>query len=274
MAVVFEIDPKLVQAMSPVLERVLIVDPGQASARLLTELLRQVWPGQVWSAPSVATGLALAETSDPQLIFVEYAGAELDGLAFTRRLRRSDFACRRTPVIMVTGQATPQVILGARDAGVHEFLRKPFTFKDLARRIEAVARHPRGWIEGVNYVGPDRRRFNSADYKGARKRRVDAAENPEQARLLQALRIVAAAQGAIDTDRRQALRALHAQAAELRRSGEVMKNMQLFDAANALQDYLKAAIANDGLSATGLQVYTRPLLALLPRDEARARTAA
>nr|6SFT_A Chain A, Two-component receiver protein CleD [Caulobacter vibrioides NA1000] len=34
---------------------------------------------------------------------------------------------------------------------------------------------PREWVEAVAYVGPDRRRFNSADYKGPRKRKADAS---------------------------------------------------------------------------------------------------
>ena len=54
-------------------------------------------------------------------------------------------------------------------------MRKPFTIKDLERRLEAVTLKPRDWVEAVQYVGPDRRRFNSAEYKGPRKRKADAS---------------------------------------------------------------------------------------------------
>jgi hypothetical protein len=77
-----------------------------------------------------------------------------------------------------------------------------------------VTLKPRDWIEAVAYVGPDRRRFNSADYKGPRKRKADAAGTPA-ARLSQALRIVKSAATALDTDPAQARRALAAQAVEL-----------------------------------------------------------
>src|SRR5208283_5007257 len=124
--------------------------------------------------------------------------------------------CRRAPVIMFSAEATAAAIIGARDAGVHEFLRKPFTIKDLMRRLEAVAMRPRDWVEGIGYVGPDRRRFNSGDYSGPLKRRVDHAVTPDEARLVQALKILKAATAAIESDPRQALRSMLAQAEDLR----------------------------------------------------------
>lgn len=92
---------------------------------------------------------------------------------------------------------------------------------------------PREWVEAVAYVGPDRRRFNSADYKGPRKRKADASDTPA-ARLSQALRIVKSAAQALDSDPTQARRALAAQALELRRVGEAVKEPRLIQAAEAL----------------------------------------
>lgn len=269
-----ELDSRLLRIMSPMMERVLVVDPSPASARMLMDLLHNIWPGQVWTATSVDTGLAVAGTVEPQMVFVEYSAADLDGLAFTRRLRRGDHACRKAPVIMITALATPGVILGARDAGVHEFLRKPFTNRDLVKRIEAVTRYPRGWIEGMAYVGPDRRRFNSADYNGVRKRRADTAETPEQARVLQALRIVRAAEAGLKTDPSQAYRALYAQALELRRAGRVTGNLELEQAAANLQTYLERAAKPEAVTAEELQPHAERITAFIPEGEARRRTAA
>ncbi len=184
---VFNIDPKLVRVFAPFLARVLIVDPAPASARMLADLLRQISPGETWTAATTPAAFKLADTAGPQLIFVEYQGEGLDGLSLTRKLRRSNFGCRMAPVIMTTSQATPAAILGARDAGVHEFLRKPFTTGDLVRRLEAVTRQPRRWIEATDYVGPDRRRFNSAEYKGSRKRRNDETTGSPQSAIARAV---------------------------------------------------------------------------------------
>src|SRR6202007_42283 len=147
-----------------------------AQARLLADLMRGAGAREALFEPDERRALDLAETTGPSIIFVERSGPRLDGESFTRRLRRSDFACRRAPVIMVTADATLNTIMGARDSGVHEFLRQPFTATDLIRRVELVISKPRDWIEAVQYVGPDRRRFNSGEYSGRRKRRSDMAQ--------------------------------------------------------------------------------------------------
>lgn len=229
----FDGNVRTIQRVASKVQRVLVVDANPATARLLTEHLRPLGAVEMFSAPTAEKGYVLANTADPQLIFVEHASAGVDGLAFTRKLRRSDLSCREAPVIMCTSEATADAIFGARDAGVHEFMRKPFNMKDLERRLEAVTLKPRDWIEAVAYVGPDRRRFNSADYKGPRKRKADAADTPA-ARLSQALRIIKSAAQALDSDPVQARRALAAQALELRRVGEAVKEPRLVQAAEAL----------------------------------------
>jgi CheY-like chemotaxis protein len=212
-------DSKLMSKLEPQIRRVLIVDPNPAAARLLADLMREAGAREVLFEADERHALELAGATEPAIIFIERSGPRLDGESFTRRLRRSDFACRRAPVIMVTGDATASTIKGARDVGVHEFLRKPFTGGDLVRRLEAVALKPRDWIEAVQYVGPDRRRFNSGEFTGHRKRRSDQTQDPAEARaqaLDRAVRILRSAIAQYDTDPVQARRALAQQAVALK----------------------------------------------------------
>lgn len=255
-------DPKTLQRMAPYLQRVLIAEPHAASARLLADLLRSIAPCQIWTAPTEEKAHYAARNVDPQLIFVDKSAA-LDGLAFTRALRRGDLSCRQAPVIMVASEATAGVILAARDCGVHEFLRKPFTIKDVVRRLEAVTLRPRDWIEGVGYVGPDRRRFNSGDYAGPRKRRSDAAAKPDAARLAQALRILKAAVAAVESDPAQAMRAMTTQCADLQKLGVAAGDLKLCGAAAELQRSLAAAAARPVL-----EEHLARLWAFMPQSEA------
>jgi CheY-like chemotaxis protein len=207
---------------------------------------------------------------NPQLIFVEYKGPHLDGLAFTRRLRRSDLACREAPVIVVTAEATAAAITGSRDAGVHEFLRRPFNLADLKKRIDAVTLRPRDWIEGINYIGPDRRRFNSADYKGPRKRRAEGA-SPTIERIGQAFKIIQAAMGALDSDPKQAARALKAQArilAELSAGDEALKSLGAVAA--ALEQYLQKEGFAQALTRERIQTFASQLAAAAPSAPVKA----
>lgn len=220
----YAVEPRVLARLEPLTRRVLIADPNPASARLLADLMRNFGAREVWFEPDERYALELADGANPTVIFVERSGPKLDGEAFTKRLRRSTFVCRRVPVIMVTSDATASTIKGARDSGVHEFLRKPFTTGDLLKRLEAVAVKPRDWIEAVQYVGPDRRRFNSAEFKGQRRRRADASTGarPEVDAKAEAkdraLRILKSAIAQYDVDPPQARRALADQAAYLKRA--------------------------------------------------------
>jgi CheY-like chemotaxis protein len=266
----FITDAKLQQRLAPHLQRVLIVDPTPASVKLLSELMRQISRGQIWTAATDQRAMQIAQVYDPQIIFVEHSAPGLDGARLARAIRRSEFVCRKAPILMVTGVATAQTILGARDAGVHEFLRKPFTIKDLLRRLDAVALHSRDWVEAVQYVGPDRRRFNSGDYAGPRKRKSDARRTPDQARVLQALKIVRAAAGSLDTDWLQARRALLAQSQDLQKAAVAVGDMTLMDAAASLGRQLQT---DDSVDRTALNGAINTLLTFMPRDEQVARAA-
>ncbi|HSV04566.1 MAG TPA: response regulator [Phenylobacterium sp.] len=263
----FDRDSKTIQAMAPLLQRVLIVDPQVANAKLLGELMRSMVRCQVWAAATSAKALKLAGAVGPDLMFVELAGEGLDGVDFTRRLRRSTLACRDAPVIMVSGQATAAAILAARDAGVHEFIRKPFTVKDLTRRLEAVTLHPRDWIEAVDYVGPDRRRFNSGDYAGPLKRRSDAPPALEAARTAQALKILRSAIGAVERDPAQALRAMQTQLRDLRKAAAQAGDMRLTTAVIEFARHVEAIEHGGGAQRGDLERKAAALLAYLPRED-------
>ncbi len=171
----FIADSKLLARVSAQLPRVMVFDAHSASAKLLSDLLKEMGAKQVTCASRTVKGLDLIAHVQPALICMDYMGDDFDGPDLVRRLRRSSLEARRTPVIMVTGEATVDSIKAARDSGAHEFLRKPYTARDLFRRVENVVMNPRLWIEAQMYVGPDRRRFNSGEFVGSKKRQADAA---------------------------------------------------------------------------------------------------
>ena len=153
------------------LQPVLVVTPYRADANLITELLRGFASTiATLYAQTPETALAVAAARSPRLIFVDQAAPPGDGLAFVRKLRRSDLPCREAPVIMMTSQPTLRAMRDAQNAGAHEFLVRPFSAQHLAKRLEVVIA-PRPWIETASYVGPDRRRFNSAALLGPDRRR-------------------------------------------------------------------------------------------------------
>ncbi|WP_420470823.1 response regulator [Brevundimonas sp. FT23042] len=239
----FSVDRRILARIEPVTKRVLIVDPNPHAARLLTDIVKALGARDVIVEAEESRALKAAAALEPGLIFTERTGPGLDGESLSRRIRRSDMDCRRAPIIMVTGEATATTILGARDAGVHEFLRKPFTSGDLWKRVENVALKPRDWIEAVGYVGPDRRRFNSGEYTGPAKRKGDrnaAGANALDAAKDQAMRILAAALDQFDRDPMQAVRAIREQAGALKTIALKAADTRLVVAVGALEVSLAA----------------------------------
>jgi two-component system, response regulator PdtaR len=173
---VFNADPKVLARIAPHIERVLIVDNQAAAARLLGELMKEIGARQPVYSNDSEQAFELCAGFDPQIIFTEIEGPSIDGVAFTSRLRRCGMRARKAPVVVMAAEPREGSIKAARDAGAHEFLVKPFTAGHLFRRVENVTLKPRLWIEAKMYVGPDRRRFNSGEFAGQRKRRSDNAE--------------------------------------------------------------------------------------------------
>lgn len=262
----FAIDRRVQARLEPVLKRTLIVEPNQQAARLLSDIVRGLGARDVRFAASNGEAVSLAAALEPGIVFSEFSGPELNGPDLVRKLRRSNLACRRAPVIMVATEATPSAIRGARDSGVHEFLRKPFTSADLFRRIENVAQKPRDWIEGVAYVGPDRRRFNSGDYQGPAKRRNDKAVSAADAVAgvrEQALRILSAALSQFDDDPVQALRAVREQTSQLKALALSTADTNLAVAVSALD----LALVSGAPTTAVLRPPITALLNLYPIEE-------
>lgn len=234
----FAVDRRVLAKLEPVVKRVLIVDPNPHAARLLTDIMKGLGARDIVVQPDEKRALKAAEALEPGIVFTERTGDGLDGESLARALRRSHMNCRRAPIIMVTADATARTILRARDSGVHEFLRKPFTSADLFKRVENVALKPRDWVEAVGYVGPDRRRFNSGEFSGARKRKADqSATGPAgtAAAKDQAMRILGSALDQFDNDPMQAVRAIREQASMLKMLAMKASDSRLAVAVGALE---------------------------------------
>lgn len=261
----FAADAKTLSRIEPVVRRVLIADPNMASARLLLDIMKSLGAREVVTESDENRVMDHALEMEPGLIFTERSGARLDGEQLAKRIRRSNMACRQAPIIMMTADATASSIKGARDSGVHEFLRKPFTSADLFKRIENVALKPRDWIEAVGYVGPDRRRFNSGEYAGPQKRRADKPATAAEAAIAakdQALRILAASLAQFDKDPMQAARAVRQQAETLKALAMKTSDSRLAVAAAGLEGYL----AQGAPTKAGLAGPIGAILALAPPE--------
>lgn len=81
------------------------------------------------------------------------------------------------PVIMTAGSGHLNRVLRSRDAGVSEYLVKPFAAITLATRITRVIEKPRQFVVADSYTGPDRRVRNQPFEGENRRKEKQTVEN-------------------------------------------------------------------------------------------------
>src|SRR5262249_18775385 len=132
----------------------------------------------VLEAPDGQTALEMLRANPCDIVFSDMSMKPMDGLAFTRALRRDAYSPNHfVPVIMITGHTERHRVEQARDAGVTEFLAKPVTAQNLFARIAEIVERPRPFVRCDNFVGPDRRR--QASEGGPRRRAGDQVQVPD-----------------------------------------------------------------------------------------------
>jgi two-component system response regulator MprA len=117
-------------------DRVLVVDDDVSLRRMLQRTL-EAEGFDITLAPDGAAALVEAERSAPDLIVLDVAMPDIDGLAVCRRLREKGLA---TPILMLTARdAVPDRVAGL-EAGADDYLVKPFALEELTARVRALTR--------------------------------------------------------------------------------------------------------------------------------------
>ena len=143
--------------------KVLVVETSPPLFDLMKGVLRffTVPDDHIYPAFSVDDAFAKFRTDHHDLVLVDWLQNPDRGLQFTRRLRKDSSSPNPfVPVLMTAGSGHQNRVMRARDAGVSDYLVKPFTARTLALKIENIVEHPRAFVLCDTYVGPDRRRRN------------------------------------------------------------------------------------------------------------------
>ena len=82
-------------------------------------------------------GLKQALTGDYKLVILDLMLPKKDGLTVIKELRD---AGNQVPVLMLTARVTTEDVASGLDAGVDDYLKKPFAFIELAARVRALLR--------------------------------------------------------------------------------------------------------------------------------------
>ncbi|HVB84231.1 MAG TPA: phosphate regulon transcriptional regulator PhoB [Rhodanobacteraceae bacterium] len=145
-------------------KRILIVEDEASIRDMVAFALRKAGMEPVHAADARAAQLAMAEQV-PDLILLDWMLPGMSGLDLARRLRKEDLT-REIPIIMLTARGEEMDRVNGLEAGVDDYVIKPFSTRELLARIRAVLRRSQGddgtgMVEmgGLRIDGPAHRVF-------------------------------------------------------------------------------------------------------------------
>lgn len=157
--------------------RMLVIEDNKPMLSLVKSLLLALGVGDVFGAEDGEEGFEIFRREDPDIVIADWLMKPVDGISFTKRVRTDPLSPNPyVPVILMTGFSEKARVMEARDAGVTEFLVKPFTTKELYRRLAQIIERPRQFVRSEDFFGPDRRRHRTAedeDFAGPYRREAD-----------------------------------------------------------------------------------------------------
>jgi two-component system chemotaxis response regulator CheY len=124
--------------------RILIVDDSQESLDLISNFLKSLGFGSFYTALDAVKAQQmlvrnLANQMEIDLVLVDWNMPKVTGFDFLKRIR-ANIDLKELPFIMVTADSDPEHVKLAIEAGVNNYIVKPFTKEGLLDKIKQTMR--------------------------------------------------------------------------------------------------------------------------------------
>jgi two-component system chemotaxis response regulator CheY len=119
---------------------VLIVDDYKTMLRIIRNLLKQIEFNNVEEATDGADALAKLRGGNFGLVISDWNMQPMTGLDLLKEVR-ADTRLKGTPFIMITAESKTENVIAAKQAGVSNYIVKPFNAETLREKIEKVMGH-------------------------------------------------------------------------------------------------------------------------------------
>jgi DNA-binding response OmpR family regulator len=117
---------------------IVVIEDEQQIQRVLRTGL-QAHGYEVRAAEAGRSGLALASSSEPDLVILDLGLPDIDGIDVVKALRERSWV----PIIVLTARNAESAKVAALDIGADDYLTKPFGNAELVARVHALIRRAR-----------------------------------------------------------------------------------------------------------------------------------
>ncbi len=116
---------------------VLVVDDAATMRRIVRSLLRELGIKNVREAEDGEMAFEDLKRQKADLVVSDWAMPKMTGIELLRAIRQ-DEALKETPVLMVTAESKKENIMEAVQAGVNNYIVKPFNSKTLEEKLNKI----------------------------------------------------------------------------------------------------------------------------------------
>lgn len=118
---------------------ILVVDDYQTMRRIIENLLKQLGFVNIEQATDGANALQVMRTSGKTygLVISDWNMEPMTGLQLCKEVR-ADSQLNKTPFIMVTAESKAENVVAAKQAGVNNYIVKPFNAETLKQKMSTV----------------------------------------------------------------------------------------------------------------------------------------
>lgn len=117
---------------------ILIVDDYTTMLRIIKNLLKQLGFNNVDEATDGTMALEKIKAKTYGLIISDWNMEPMTGLELLKHVRGSNDNYKNTPFIMVTAESKTENVIAAKQAGVNNYIVKPFNAETLKTKIASV----------------------------------------------------------------------------------------------------------------------------------------
>ena len=116
---------------------VLIVDDYKTMLRIIENLLKQLGFKNIIQATDGSEAIKKLREAPVGLIISDWNMQPMTGLQLLKEVR-ADEKLKATPFIMITAESKTENVVAAKEAGVNNYIVKPFNAETLKTKITAV----------------------------------------------------------------------------------------------------------------------------------------
>jgi len=118
-------------------QKVLVVDDFSTMRRIVKNLLRQIGFTNIEEASDGAQAFSKLKTGGFGFVISDWNMPILDGIGLLKMIRDDD-ELKEIPILMVTVESEKNKVITAIQAGINNYIVKPFTGEVLKEKIDII----------------------------------------------------------------------------------------------------------------------------------------